>query len=160
MTPFWRTEIGKELVGIEVNHNLKSGFVASENYSTIFSKSGIQEAARWQFCNSTQYPLLSALLTNYWAFGPCPWPREIDYVFFYISFANLRKSVTGSEPGDKRKIKGVIPVESLKHLVKSKVGGMMNYFPSFSVTQSSMAGSTLSILIAFKTTIFWNISSF
>ena len=37
------------------------------------------------------------------------------------------RSETGSEPVDKTKIKGVITVESLKHLARSKVGGSTNF---------------------------------
>lgn len=112
LTPFCNTEIGKLGVGIEVNHNLKSGFIVSRwdeslNYSTSFSNEGIQEAARWQFCNKTQAPFASAPLTRCYAFIPWPWPKDIDYVFFSIYFANFKKSVTGSEPGDSKKIKGV-----------------------------------------------------
>lgn len=111
-TPFCKTEIGNVGVGIDVSHSLKSGLIVSLweeslNYSTNFYKDGIQEAARWQFCNRTHVPLASAPFTRCYAFIPCPWPKEIDSVFFYISFANFKKSVTGSEPGDNKKINGV-----------------------------------------------------
>jgi len=66
-----------------------------------------------------------------WALGPCPWPKEIDSDLRSIYFANLVKSVTGSEPGDKRKIKGVKLFESLKHFGRSKAGGIINCLPSF-----------------------------
>ena len=68
--------------------------------------------------------------------------------------------MTGSDPGDSKKIKGVRLVESLKHFAKSNVGGIINYLPSFSFIQFSTAGKTLSILIAFKTIIFSKLSNF
>lgn len=77
-TPFCRTEIGKEGVGIDVNHNLKSGLVASPNYSTSFSNDGIHDADKWQFWSKIHVPFASAALTNCSALPPWPWPREID----------------------------------------------------------------------------------
>jgi hypothetical protein len=126
----------------------------SPNYYTSFYNDGIHEAAKWQFWSNTQFPLSSAAFTNCSAFPPCPCPSEIDSVFFYIYLANFKKSVTGSEPGESKNMSGVKHVESLKHLAKSNTGGMINYFPNFSVIQFSIAGRTLSILIAFKTIIF------
>jgi uncharacterized membrane protein (GlpM family) len=70
------------------------------------------------------------------------------------------KSVTGSDPGDNRNINGVKLVESLKHLLKSNTGGIINYFPSFYVIQFYIAGNTLSIRIAFNTIIFSNVFIF
>ena len=112
-TPFCRTEMGKVGVGIEVSHNRKSPWVLSLKSSTSFSKSDIQDAAKWQFWRRIQYPFTSASFISYWALGPWPCPREIDLVFLSISFAILTKSVTGSEPGESRKIRGVRQVESL-----------------------------------------------
>lgn len=134
-TPFCSTEIGKEEVGIEVSQSLKSPWVFSLNYSTNFYNSGIHEAAKWQFWSSIHDPLSSAYFTSSCALGPWPCPREMDFVFLSRSFANLRKSVTGSEPGESRKISGVKQVESLKHFPRSKVGGRINYLPSFSQIQ-------------------------
>jgi len=50
----------------------------------------------------------------------------------YYSSANLKKSATGSLPDDKTKIRGVIIELSLKHLAKSNVGTIINYFPIIS----------------------------
>jgi len=50
----------------------------------------------------------------------------------YCSSANLIKSATGSLPADKTKIRGVMIELSLKHLGKSNVGTIMNYFPIIS----------------------------
>lgn len=52
----------------------------------------------------------------------------------FISSANLKKSATGSEPGDKTKINGVVPDASLNDLAMLKVGGSMNLLPIFKVT--------------------------
>ena len=49
-TPLWRIVDGKAGDGMEVIHSLKSGSVFSGLIdSQIFSREGIQEAARWQF---------------------------------------------------------------------------------------------------------------
>lgn len=64
-TEFCRTAIGNELVGIDVSHNLNYLWVFSPNYSTIFYRSDIHEAARWQFCSNIQVPLSSPDFTNY-----------------------------------------------------------------------------------------------
>lgn len=45
-TPFYRTEIGKSLDGIEVNHKRKSLFKFSLKSSTILSSSDIHEIAK------------------------------------------------------------------------------------------------------------------
>ena len=58
-TEFCSTEMGKLFAGIEVSHNLNYLWVLSPNYSTILSSSGIQEAAKWQFCSKIQVPLSS-----------------------------------------------------------------------------------------------------
>lgn len=72
LTPFCKTEIGKVGVGMEVSHSRKSELVASPNSSTNFSKEGIHEAAKWQFCNKTQVPFNYAPFTNCSAL--IPWP--------------------------------------------------------------------------------------
>jgi len=105
--------MGKVLVGIEVSHNLNYLCVFYPNYSTTFYSYDIHDAAKWQFCSKIHVPFNSPDLTSYWAFGPCPWPSEMDYDFLSIYFANLVKSVTGSEPADKRNINGVKLLESL-----------------------------------------------
>jgi hypothetical protein len=48
-TPFYNTDIGNELVGIEVSHSRKSLFMLSSSSSQILSKSVIQDIAKWQF---------------------------------------------------------------------------------------------------------------
>lgn len=112
-TEFWRTEIGNVPVGIEVSQSLNYLWVLSPNYSTIFYNSDIHEAAKWQFWSRIHVPFSYPDFTNYCAFGPCPCPRDIDYDLLSISLANLIKSVTGSEPGESKNIKGVRLVESL-----------------------------------------------
>jgi hypothetical protein len=52
----------------------------------------------------------------------------------FFSSANRLKSATGSDPAESTKISGVVPDESLKDLEILKVGGVMNYFPIFSLT--------------------------
>jgi hypothetical protein len=55
-TPFYSTLEGKELLGAEVSHNLKSLCVFALNSSHNRSNSGIQLVAKWQFYNKTQPP--------------------------------------------------------------------------------------------------------
>jgi len=50
----------------------------------------------------------------------------------FISSANLMKSDTGSEPGLKTKINGIVTEESLKLFAKLNVGGSINSLPNFS----------------------------
>ena len=48
-TEFWSTETGKYEAGIEVKNNLKSSWIVSlfsANSNTIFSREGIQDAAK------------------------------------------------------------------------------------------------------------------
>lgn len=54
----------------------------------------------------------------------------------FISSANLIKSATGSDPGLRTKIKGIVTDESLKLFGKLKVGGSMNSLPIYSVMKS------------------------
>ena len=78
LTPFCRIVTGKCGDGMLVSHSLKSGSVVSTlMLSTIFSRFGIQLAARWQFCRSAQVPFLMASSIMTAALGPWPWPMEI-----------------------------------------------------------------------------------
>lgn len=115
LTLFYRTDIGKAGLGIEVNHSLKSLWRLSLSSSTILSSSGIHEIAKWQFYSKLHPPfdIISRIIRS--AFGPYPWPSDIESTLLdiFCSSANLRKSATGSEPADSTNIKGVIGLESL-----------------------------------------------
>jgi hypothetical protein len=100
--------IGKSLLGIEVSHSLKSLWILSLSSSIIRSNSGSQLTHKWQFYKSTHPPLAYCSLIIFSALGPYPYPREIIEVDFCDSSANLRKSLTGSDPDDKMINKGVI----------------------------------------------------
>lgn len=94
----------------------------------------MKDVAKWQFISKTHPPLVAASYIIDSAFLSCPLPREILSSFFdmFISSANLWKSATGSDPGLRMKIKGIVTDESLKLLARLKVGGSMNSLPSFS----------------------------
>ena len=66
-----------------------------------------------------------------------PYPNEIVSI---PEDANLLKSATGSDPEESTIINGVVTDESSKHLEKSKVGGIINFSPIFSIIQSFIAG--------------------
>ena len=81
--------------------------------STIASSFGINDEAKWQFIRRAQPPLLAFSLMQSLAFLSYPLPSDIASYFFdiFISSANLKKSATGSEPGERTKINGVVPVQ-------------------------------------------------
>jgi len=135
LTEFYRTETGKAGVGIEVSHNLKSLCLVSSIYSTIASRAGIQETAKWQFMRSTHPPRFKLSLIITWALGPCPRPNEIfsDFLVMFMSAANLSKSATGSEPVDNTKISGVVIALSLNDLARLNTGGSTNCLPIYSI---------------------------
>ena len=108
LTPFYKILIGKSPLGILVSQSLKSLCMLSLSSSTILSNSGSQLTHRWQFCNKTQPPLAYCSFIIFSAFGPYPYPRLQTLVLFYCSSANLRKSVTGSDPDDRIIKRGVI----------------------------------------------------
>ena len=75
---------------------------------------------------------------------------KLHHIFFdmFISSANLRKSETGSEPGERTKINWVVPDASLNDFAILNVGGSMNFWPILRVTKFYTAKGTLSGLIA------------
>ncbi len=116
-----------------MSHNLKSGFVISgsgESYSQIRSRIGIQVTAKWQFCNTTQSPVFCPYWIIFSATGPCPWPKEIGLIIFFLDCAKELKEANGSDPGLRMKIKGETELESPYILARSKGGGVMNFSPS------------------------------
>ena len=60
-------------------------------------------------------PLVVPSLINFSALIPWPWPKDIDWYLLPIPiyYAHLRKSATGSEPGESTNIKEVVMEESL-----------------------------------------------
>lgn len=82
------------------------------NYSHIFYNVGIQVTAKWQFWSTTQSPVFWPSAIIFWASGPCPWPRDIDEIFFFFWIENEFKLANGSEPGLKINISGLIEDES------------------------------------------------
>ena len=73
--PFYKTETGKYVQGIEVKKSLNVGFISafrsgSDNYSSFFSRAGINDFPRWQFYNNTHPPLL--ILTFIAVSATCP----------------------------------------------------------------------------------------
>merc|ERR1719210_602961 len=120
---------------MEVSHKRKfadmfSGF----RPSTRASKEDIHDSMRWQLESSTQPPVPCAFSISFVAFGPCPWPKEMDSKRLAIPSlsANLMTSATGSVPGDKMKMRGVVFTESPKDFAMSKVGGSTNFVPILS----------------------------
>ena len=72
----------------------------------------------------------------------------------FISSANLKKSATGSDPGDRTNISGVVPDASLNDFAILKVGGSINLLPILRETKFYTANGTLSDLIALYIIIF------
>eukprot|EP00965_Chrysotila_dentata_P073744 2435809-Pleurochrysis_carterae.AAC.2 len=61
LSEFCSTLTGKCALGAAVSHSRKSACVRSDAISShIFSRLGIHEGARWQFCKTTQPPAGSA----------------------------------------------------------------------------------------------------
>ena len=60
LTPPYNIDVGNLSEGYEVSHNLNSEWVtlgSEENSSHSFSKVGIHDIAKWQFCKTTQSPV-------------------------------------------------------------------------------------------------------
>ena len=111
--------------------------------SQIFSRVGIQDGAKWQFCSMTHVPSLIPFSIMDIAMGPWPCPRDKESNFAPPnpwSSANFSRADMGSAPGDRTNNRGEVGLLSLKDLGKSKGGGSMNFLPSFSVTNSCTAG--------------------
>lgn len=161
-TEFCRVETGKSLLGILVSHNLKSLWLLSSKFSTIYSSFGINDVAKWQFMRRTHPPLVAASIIIFSAFLSWPLPSEILSSFFdiFISSANLWKSATGSDPGLRTKMSGIVTDESLKLFARLKVGGSINSLPSFSTIKFYTARVILSGLILLRTIIFCKVFSF
>jgi len=131
-TPFCRTCTGKDLAGMEVSQSRKlldmfSGF----SCSTMASSVDIQDSMRWQLERRHQPPVPCAFSIILVAFGPWPWPREMDSKRLAMPrlSAKAMTSATGSVPGERMKTKGVVFTESAKDLAMSKVGGSTNCWP-------------------------------
>ena len=75
------------------NNSWRNVVFKQEHTSQTFSKTGIHEADRWQFCNTTHNPSLTALSTIFSAIGPCPWPRDKESNFSPPMFWNKCKDI-------------------------------------------------------------------
>lgn len=73
---------------------------------------GIQVTDKWQFCKTTHSPVFCPSWIIFSATGPWPWPREIDFICFFLDVAKELSDAKGSEPGLRMKIKGEVDVES------------------------------------------------
>lgn len=107
--------VGNLSDGYEVSHILKSGLVcygSGDNSSQIFSRVGIQVTDKWQFCSTTHSPVFCPSWIIFSATGPCPWPKDIDLICFFLLLAKELNEAKGSEPGLKMKISGDVEVES------------------------------------------------
>mmetsp|Transcript_44740 Transcript_44740/g.71815 ORF Transcript_44740/g.71815 Transcript_44740/m.71815 type:complete len:241 (-) Transcript_44740:1201-1923(-) len=147
LTPFCKMATGNEGLGRDVSHNLKlasadSGLIPSQ----IFSRLGIQEAAKWQFCRSTHFPVCTASFMSTAALGPWPCPMDITLmsVSFPMSAANFNSAVVGSDPGDNTKSNGVVALDSAYEPGRSNGGGSVNFRPMVDSTKSFTAGRILS----------------
>ena len=69
LIPFCRIVTGNSSDGYDVNHRRKSllTFPGTKSSSQIRSNFGIQLAAKWQFCNTTQWPFWTPSVINDWA---------------------------------------------------------------------------------------------
>ena len=96
----------------------------------------------------TQSPFCNPFSIIVEAFFPCPWPRAILFNLsdMFSSSARISRSLFGSDPDDRTKIRGVITVESLKHARRSNGGGWMNLWSRNSHMKSCIARSILSRL--------------
>lgn len=59
------------LIIIHLNNN-----VWNKVEKVTISSCDIQLWAKWQFCNTTQLPILVASDISLEAIGPCPWPND------------------------------------------------------------------------------------
>mmetsp|Transcript_79582 Transcript_79582/g.125524 ORF Transcript_79582/g.125524 Transcript_79582/m.125524 type:complete len:261 (-) Transcript_79582:1368-2150(-) len=151
LTPFCNTCTGKLFAGIDVSHRRKLFDMDSGlSCSTMASRSPIHDSIKWQFERSTQPPMCWAFSIILVAFGPCPWPKEIDSKRRFIprSSAKTITSATGSVPGDRINTNGVVFTESAKDFAISKVGGSTNFCPICSAMNDVIAFFKLSILKA------------
>lgn len=158
-----KTGTGNLLLGIDVNHNLKSGWVYSAIWSScIFYSFGIQLTAKWQFWRHTQSPFLLPFKIRFWAIYPCPWPNDNIFkrVSIYFYLAKESKYEIGSAPGLNTKIIGVVQDESLKEPFKSKTGDSINNFPKMCNTKCFINDTSFSSLRSLYIIIFWKISNF
>lgn len=73
-----------------------------------FSRVGIQEMDRWQFCRNTQPPLFSASLSMRVAMGAWPWPSEQYSSGVPSVDASCSSSAVGSTPGLSTNTSGVL----------------------------------------------------
>jgi len=96
----------------------------------------MNDEAKWQFIRRAHPPLLAFSLMQSLAFLSCPLPNDIASYFFdiFLSSAKRKKSATGSDPGERTNISGVVPEASLKDFAMLKVGGSMNLLPILSDT--------------------------
>mmetsp|Transcript_66754 Transcript_66754/g.204231 ORF Transcript_66754/g.204231 Transcript_66754/m.204231 type:complete len:241 (-) Transcript_66754:3025-3747(-) len=132
LTPFCKTCTGKLFAGMDVSHKRKlfdisSGFSCSTSASRLL----IQDSMRWQFDRRTQPPVPCAFSIILVALGPWPWPREMDSkrLATPIFSAKAMTSDTGSVPGERMKMSGVVLMESAKDFAMSNVGGSTNLWP-------------------------------
>jgi hypothetical protein len=116
----------------------------------------MNDEAKWQFIRRAHPPLLAFSFIQSLAFLSYPLPNDMASYFFdiFISSAKRKKSATGSDPGERTKISGVVPEASLNDLAMLKVGGSMNLLPILRETKFYTAKGTLSDLIALYIIIF------
>lgn len=132
------------------------GNLTSQTRSSV----DIQDAARWQFCNTTQEPSFCAVSIIRRAIGPWPCPSDSELSLappnpYHVnitklgthwcsitwSSANFSNEAIGSAPGDSTKMRGAQLCESPNALPRSKGGGSINWWPSLAVTKSCTAGT-------------------
>ena len=116
-TPFCSTGTGKVVDGIDDSHSRKSGCTGSVSLtssSTIFSRDGIHDVARWQFWSATHSPSAIPRRISFSARGPCPWPSEIICMRSPMPIASRKRRMieVGSAPVDNTKMIGVRAVVS------------------------------------------------
>jgi len=99
---------GNTFEGAVVSHSRNWGLQSSGSDSKIFSNSGMNEAAKWQFCKNTHCPRRIDWLIACLAISPCPWPRDLIMRLELILFlmARVSTSTLGSAPGDRMNISG------------------------------------------------------
>mmetsp|Transcript_74194 Transcript_74194/g.176946 ORF Transcript_74194/g.176946 Transcript_74194/m.176946 type:complete len:223 (-) Transcript_74194:4774-5442(-) len=130
--PFCSTEMGNSDDGIDVSHKRNCSFTLSgSSSSTITSKVGIQDGARWQFCRITQRPPSVPSLIALPAFGPWPCPRDtVVYRSFMPTFCARRMTSTiGSAPDDNTKMSGLHALLPWKDFSRLKPGGSRKFLP-------------------------------
>ena len=145
--------MGNTLVGKELNHSLKEGWVFSlpalvSIASQILSRLPIQLGDKWQFYKNTQVPLFCASSIAFSACTPCPCPKEIVRIVLFFESAKLCKIDIGSVPGS-RNTNGFTELDSEYERLISNVGERIKPFPSTSFIYFFTAKATCSLFSTF-----------